>query len=60
MEFSGKGGLIREWRRRDSFEETDSSDRDAVDPLEQTTNPRELAAAVLYAWRHQSAAQKLR
>ena len=46
MEFSGKGGLIREWRRRDSFEETDSSDGDAVDPLEQTTNPRELAAAV--------------
>ena len=46
MEFSGKGGLIREWRRRDSFEETDSSDGDAVDLLEQTTNPRELAAAV--------------
>ena len=46
MEFSGKGGLIREWRRRDSFEETDSSDGDAVDPLEHTTNPRELAAAV--------------
>ncbi len=46
MEFSGKGGLIREWRRRDSFEETDSSDGDVVDPLEQTTNPRELAAAV--------------
>ena len=40
------GGLIREWRRRDSFEETDSSDGDAVDPLEQTTNPRDLAAAV--------------
>ena len=37
------GGLIREWRRRDSFEETDSSDGD---PLEQTTNPRDLAAAV--------------
>ena len=37
------GGLIREWRRRDSFEETDSSDGD---PLEQTTNPRELAAAI--------------
>ena len=46
MEFGGKGGLIREWRRRDSFEETDSSDGDVVDPLEQTTNPRELAAAV--------------
>ena len=46
MQFSDKNaGLIREWRRRDSFEETDSSDGD-VDPLEQTTNPRDLAAAV--------------
>ena len=44
MEFSGNGGLIREWRRRDSFEETDSSEGE--DPLEQTTNPRDLAAAV--------------
>ena len=43
MEFSDKNaGLIREWRRRDSFEETDSSDGDAVDPLEQTTDPRAL------------------
>ena len=40
------GGLIREWRRRDSFEETDSSDGDVVDPLEQTTDPRALSAAI--------------
>ena len=51
MAFTNNDGMIRNWRQ-DSFEEMDASDGDTADPLEQTTNPHELAAAVAASRTH--------
>ena len=51
MAFTNNDGMIRNWRQ-DSFEEMDASGGDPAGPLEQTTNPHELAAAVAASRTH--------